>query len=142
MWLGNVCQNRGPIGLLMVCALVVGCTGIDRHDPFEILPDADSGTISEGNHRRQQFQIDRDPAALNWLLAHELDTGMSLAAVNEALGESGERVFDDEDLKRHANQYQQTDIGYKWGPDTKGRSVVLFFRDGKLVNFDPDEFRK
>ncbi len=128
--------------LVVGCGLAIGgCTGIDRHDPFEILADGDPGTMSEANARRQEFQVDREPAALTWLLSHEIETGMSLASVNDALGESGERVFDDESLKRNANQYLQTDIGFKWGPDTNGRSVVLFFRDGKLVNFDPTEFR-
>lgn len=129
--------------LSVSCALaILGCSGIDRQDPFEIFPDEDQGSVSEADNHRQQFQIHRDPKALNWLMSHEIETGMSLASVNDILGESGERVFNDTSLKRNANQYQETDIGFKWGPDTNGRSIVLFFRDGKLVNFDPEEFHR
>lgn len=126
--------------LCIAGALICGCAAIDWQDPLNlgVSPVHESEAIA-GDYR-MQYLTQRDPKALNWLLAHRVVNGMTVAAVGEALGERGEDVVDDAALKT-GGYYLQTDDGYSWGPDTNGRSVVLFFRDGKLVNFDPDEFR-
>ncbi len=120
----------------------LGCARIDLQspDPLGIFPRVDAVSPQQASSHRSEFQIDRSSKALSWLLAHQVENGMTVAAVNEVLGESGELYLNDQSLKNNAGQYHQTDVGYRWGPDASGRSVVLFFRDGKLVNFDPEEF--
>ena len=41
---------------------------------------------------------------------------------------------------RNGGHYRENDVLYKWGPDNEGRTILLAFRDDKLVNFDPDFF--
>ena len=65
---------------------------------------------------------------------------MQLHEVEQVLGEPGERETDMSRLKSDGI-YQTTDLVYKWGPDQSGHSVVLFFRDGHLVNFDRQSFK-
>lgn len=89
---------------------------------------------------REQFQVDRDPVAFNWLLRNRVRTGMTVGEVSEALGDSGEEFLNSQGLKKNANEYQTTDVAYRWGPDSQGRSVILFFRDGKLIQFNPNDF--
>lgn len=125
----------------LLALLLGGCASWAELSPV-LLPTPERHSPAEVEQQQRQFHIDSDPAAFNWLLAHQVENGMTVAMVNEALGSEGLREFDDADMKRNGGHYQQTDIGYKWGPDRNGRAVVLFFRDGKLVNFDPDEFRQ
>ncbi len=89
---------------------------------------------------RDEFQVNRDHKALYWLLANRIQTGMQLHEVEQVLGEPGERETDMSRLKSDGI-YQTTDLVYKWGPDQSGHSVVLFFRDGHLVNFDRQSFK-
>ncbi|MDP1796087.1 MAG: hypothetical protein Q8K78_01325 [Planctomycetaceae bacterium] len=89
---------------------------------------------------RESFQVDRDPTAFSWLLAHRVRNGMTVSEVSEALGDSGEEFSNSQALKKNANEYQATDIAYRWGPDAQGRSVILFFRDGHLIQFNPRDF--
>ncbi len=89
---------------------------------------------------RDDFQLHRDHKALYWLLANRIQTGMQLHEVEQVLGEPGERETDMSRLKSDG-VYQTTDLVYKWGPDQTGHSVVLFFRDGHLVNFNRDSFK-
>lgn len=90
---------------------------------------------------RERFQTDRDPAALDWLLANAIDAGMSLGEVEQILAEEGQRVRDDRWVKTNGGYYRSGDVVYKWNPDSSGRSIYLVFREDKLVNFNPDEFK-
>ncbi len=65
---------------------------------------------------------------------------MPRGEISQILGEDGERVHDDARFKRNGGHYRENDAIWKWGPDNKGQSLFLAFRDGKLVNFDPDQF--
>jgi hypothetical protein len=138
-WWSGRTGRWGLVAGGVVC-LGIGCAQLDPRVVNAVWPNRQGATDAETGSHRSRFQIDRDPESLNWLLAREVHNGMSVA-VNEVLGESGEEVEHAGEMKRGGGQYQQTDVGYKWGPDTNGRSVVLFFREGKLVNFDPEEFR-
>ena len=90
---------------------------------------------------RERFQTDRDPDALNWLLANAIDAGMSLSEVEQVLAEEGQHVYDDRWVKTNGGYYRSGDLVYKWNPDSRGRSIYLVFREDKLVNFNPDEFK-
>lgn len=121
-------------------ASIVGCSvlhqaGVPGLEQY--VKDPHAPRVAE---EREKYQVHHDGQSLNWLLAHRVHTGQSVAEVSGILGEEGERYWNDTALK-NGGAYLQTDEGYRWGPDSNGRSVILFFRDGKLVNFNPDEFR-
>ena len=116
----------------------------------ETMPDWDSGMasgthraekrVSKAEHQRMLFLTDRDPDALNWILKHRLQSGMSRASVEKELGEEGEFQESSKWLKATGGSFRTTDDAYKWGPDKTGRSVYLMFRDDVLVNFHPEDF--
>ena len=91
--------------------------------------------------KRKTFQTTRSREALHWLLAHRIQSGMSHGEVSRVLGEEGVREFNDRWLKNQGSQIQVSDIIYRFGPDNAGQSIYLAFRDDKLVNFEPDNFR-
>jgi len=127
---------------LFAAALFVGCAELPT---LSNLPGISSPKISESDTAkyRYDFQTDRTPAALNWLLVNRIQNGQSVAEIGQILGETGEREMADRELKTSGDgHYLETDIAYRWGPDASGRTIVLFFRDGKLVNFNPDEIQR
>lgn len=88
---------------------------------------------------RNRYQADRSPRAQRWLLAHGVQRQMTVAEINTVFGEDGERVYDDAWLKK-GSSYRSDDVVFRWGPDRRGRSVYLVFRNERLINFDPKEF--
>jgi hypothetical protein len=135
-------KNVLPWGLVLACAGLAGCGGLPKFTLPGLGSPRDAATEQALSEYRYQFQVDRSPEAFNWLLTHCIENGQSVAEVGQVLGETGEREFSDRAMKSHSGHYLETDTGYRWGPDANGRSVVLFFRDGKLVHFDPDELRR
>ena len=119
-------------------ALLEGCEGLHEMNIAK-WGDTQDGHKQEEVHRKQ-YQADRDPAALRWLLAHRIHTSMRVEEVNNVLGEEGAREYNDNWLTTKGGQYRTDDKVYKWGPDANGRSVYLVFRDGRLTNFDPSEY--
>lgn len=121
--------------LCLSASLAIGCGSPP------VLPGFAREDVSQQDVVRyqQRFLIDGAPEALDWLLAHRIENGMSVDEVSEVLGDTGEKLEQDGQYKNNGGLYQTTDQGYRWGPDRKGRSVTLFFRDGRLVHFDPDE---
>jgi hypothetical protein len=89
---------------------------------------------------REKFLTERDHDALYWLLAHRIGNGMRVRQVEDVLGEPGEHEPDTTRIQSDG-LYHTTDLAYRWGPDRRGDSVMLFFRDGYLVNFNPDDYR-
>lgn len=130
-----------PAGISLLVCLFAGCAGVNLQDALLGASSRPAATAAEISERRTAYLIDRDPAAFRWLLSTQLENGMSVTAVSDVLGEQGELYTDDRELKTHGGQYHQTDVAYRWGPDSRGRSVILLFRDGKLIHFDPAEFR-
>ena len=74
------------------------------------------------------------------LLQNRVENGMTPAEISHVLGEEGERVYEDGWIKNRGGHYQAGDETWKWGPDRKGNSVYLVFRESRLVNFDASEF--
>ena len=127
---------------LLVVALLSGCETLEQSSLGRMLPfGAKTNHSPQATEHRQKFLNERDPDAFRWLLSHRLHNEMSVQQVEHELGESGERRNDDREYKTNGGYYQTTDVGYQWGPDRQGHTVVLFFRDGKLINFDPDELQ-
>jgi hypothetical protein len=89
---------------------------------------------------REQYLTERDPEALQWLLANRVRQGMTVDEVSEVLGQDGRREFDDGKLKKGNPAFRADDKTYRWGPDSSGRAIFFIFRDGTLVDFDPREF--
>ena len=128
--------------LCFCCVLAAGCESLDTAGVSLTARPADdgSGSRSEEQYRRQ-YQTSRDPEAMRWLLAHRIESGMSVVDVNHVLGEEGTRALNDRWVKTNGGHYRSGDVVYKWGPENQGKSVYLVFRDGHLVNFDPNEYR-
>jgi hypothetical protein len=133
-------------GLLLagaLCAaatLFVGCTATGMTTPQALAKASPEDSAKKTpDSQRRLYQVERDPAALRWLLAHCVHRQMSVKEINDAIGEDSARVHDDTWVKR-GNGYREDDTVYRWGPDKNGRNVYLVFREGKLINFDPKEF--
>ncbi|MSR56301.1 MAG: hypothetical protein EXS05_01335 [Planctomycetaceae bacterium] len=97
---------------------------------------------ADARDHRTKYVASRDSASLNWLLAHKIDSGMSLADVCKVLGEQGELEERKNWITNRGGNYQIGDDVYAFGPDNKGRKLYLVFRENMLVNFDPTEFEK
>ena len=122
--------------------LVVGCQTLHNAGlpGLESFLKRDTQQLAFEQSKRDQFVLERDHKALFWLLANRIENGMNLADVEMAMGEPGELETGMGHLKT-GGLYQTTDLAYKWGPDLSGYTAILFFRDGKIVNFNPKEYR-
>lgn len=134
-------NTSGSSSALIVALALTGCqsAGSELLPGLQALLDGKSSVMDEETHRRE-FQKSRSPKEMNWLLRNSINAGMAVSEVSKVLGEEGRRVYDDGWIKRGGGHYQSGDKAWKWGPDREGRSVFLVFRDGKLVNYDPNEF--
>lgn len=123
--------------LLLLAGLLLAVSGCGTAGLSGYLQDFGQNrtTFRDIEEHRAKFIRDRDPASFRWLLTHTIDNGMTVHEINQALGDNGERMDRDQELKAHQNEYLQTDVAYKWGPDRDGQSVILFFREGRLVHF-------
>lgn len=127
---------------MLTIALLSGCESFEQSSLSRMLPFGKKTNLAPQEvEQRQKFMNERDPEAFRWLLSQRIHNEMSAEQVAHVLGESGERRLNDREYKTNGGFYQTTDVGYQWGPDRTGHTVVLFFRDGKLINFDPAEFR-
>lgn len=116
----------------------MGCESLTESK--SLFTSAENDHEAQAEEHRMRFLKDRNSADLNWLLANAVKSGMSRGEISQVLGEDGQRVRDDARFKRNGGHYRENDTIWKWGPDNKGQSIFLAFRDNKLVNFDPDEF--
>ncbi|MBI3862783.1 MAG: hypothetical protein HY290_12910 [Planctomycetia bacterium] len=89
---------------------------------------------------RQEYVGTHSRQSMRWLLGHCVELGMTYDDVSKIMGEEGTRETHDRAFKSHGGSYYLDDEMYAW-KDDKGRAVYLGFREGKLVNFDPSEFR-
>lgn len=127
--------------LILLCALVAGCESMPTVALSELTFGSGEAMQKQEEQHRRKYQESRDPEARDWLFANVVTSGMSRSEITRILGEEGRRVYDDGRFKNDGGHYQMDDEVWKWGPDSKGHSVFLVFRDGKLANFDPNEFR-
>ena len=100
---------------------------------------AKAGVHEEEQHR-QSYQKSRDPEDLRWLLANRISSGMSVSEVGRIIGQEGRRLYDDTWIKKGGGYYQSGDEAWKWEQDRNGQSLILVFREGRLVNFDPADY--
>ncbi|MBI1314058.1 hypothetical protein GC176_22410 [bacterium] len=135
--------RRFPVLIFAMAASVCGCSSISNPgvNSLASLFDTESQQREEELHR-SRFQETRSPSDLQWLMRNCIQTGMTPTEISRVIGEDGERVFDDSWIKTRGGHYYAGDHTWKWGPDRKGNSIYLVFRNNKLVNFNPDEFRQ
>lgn len=132
---------------LMVCfggLMLFGVTGCDTLSKagvpgLESYVKRDPEEVKFENAKREEFALHHDHKALYWLMANRIESGMRLSEVEQILGESGEDVSD-QSYGKKGGIHQTTDLAYSWGPDSDGRSVILFFRDGYLTNFNRKDY--
>lgn len=91
--------------------------------------------------KQTAYRLEGDAAAIRWLLAHRIESGMTLDEVEAELGTDGEPVHGAAFKNKGGTRFQVTDSVYKWGPDAKGDAYYLVFRDERLLNFDRRQFR-
>lgn len=135
---------RSGIQLFVAACLLVSAAGCGTltGSGFSNLNDlfrSGSSHKDEETHR-QKYQKDRDPAELQWLLANKIESGMTVSEVSRTIGEDGRRLYDDNWIKTGGGYYQSGDEVWKWNPDRNGQSLILVFREGRLVNFDPTDY--
>jgi hypothetical protein len=137
-------SNLRLLRLVTVAVLsfsVSGCGSISARN----LPDFDDmfgtkSSIRDEEQHRQNFQKSRKPENLQWLLANRISSGMSVSEVGRIIGEEGRRLYDDNWIKKGSGHYQSGDEAWKWDQDRNGQSLILVFREGRLVNFDPADY--
>lgn len=135
-------RTRG-LAALVVAAGLLASAGCLQSLKIPGIPDpaAAEAEAQKAREQRRLYQSEKDPRAIRWLLGHRLKQGMQRGLVNRILGEDGERRYNDAALKERNDGSRLSDETYQWGPDAEGNSYVLFFRNDRLVNFNPKDYR-
>jgi hypothetical protein len=134
-------NNRRGAALVLAACFALPGMGCEMPDLAQGSRERVLAKASAASDRRERFLADGDAQAVRWLLANRVGSGMTRDEVNDALGQHGERVYDDDWLKSGTPGVLGTDHAYRWGPDSDGQTYYLFFRDDRLVNHDPAEYR-
>lgn len=133
-----------PCIVLLTTAACAGCearTWVRTLNDAFSMQDHRPGPREEEKHRRE-WRATKSRDSLYWLLENCVTSGMSYDDVCRVLGEEGAHEPRDNWVKTKSEFYQLGDDVYCFGPDNKGRSLYLVFREGALINFEPDDFRK
>jgi len=130
---------------LALCAGLALCTGCEsglKNVKLPGIPTAEEleAETDKAEQERQRYRTEHDPQAIRWLLANRVRQGMTLEQVNRILGEDGQRLYNDAHLKNRTTGTRLTDVTYQWGPDSDGQVYVLFFRNDRLLNFNPGDY--
>jgi hypothetical protein len=108
------------------------------NDSFAATDQPDSKT--EEAHRQEYIET-HSHESMYWLLSHCVEMGMSKKKVCHILGEEGTPETGDRRLLAGGGNYRVGDEMFSFGPDSKGKTVYLAFREDRLVNFDRAEFK-
>jgi len=128
----------GTVGVVAIALVaILGCQTLHEAGVpgLEQYAKVDHEAIEKGRSCREKFAVHRDHDSLYWLLAHRIKNGMTLEEVEDVIGESGEYTTDFK-IKDTDGTHQTTDSAYKWGPDSTGKSVVIWFRERRVCNFN------
>jgi hypothetical protein len=138
--------RMGRTGLVCVWLATLGLAGCESpawtkslNESFGIRDDS-SGPRTEEDHRREYVKT-HSRKAMRWLLYRCVKQGMSYEQVCHILGEDGERETNDRWLKTGGANIRVDDLVYSFGPDSEGHMLYLYFREDRLINFDPSEFK-
>ena len=138
----GIIQNALSLAVIALIA-VLGCETLHNAGVpgLEAYVKVDPEVVERERSCREKFSVNHDHESLYWLLANRVSNGMKLREVEEVLGEAGEYTKDFKGIGSEGIR-QTTDSAYKWGPDNSGFSVVIWFRDGHVSNFNPKDYRK
>lgn len=132
--------GKGILYSLVLLSSLAGCesSGWNTRLMEAFSPDQSPNADIEEKHRTA-YALDRSREDLYWLLANRVDAGMARQQVDGILGEEGVREPNGQWAR--GGDFQVNDDVYRYGPDSTGQSVYLVFREGHLVNYDPEDFR-
>ncbi|HEY2253866.1 MAG TPA: hypothetical protein VGH74_22480 [Planctomycetaceae bacterium] len=109
------------------------------NDSFFAATDHPSAKTEESH--RQEYVATHSHESMRWLLSNCVEMGMSYKKVCHIMGEEGTPVAGDNRVLSGGGNYRLGDEVYAFGPDTKGKTVYLAFREDRLVNYDRSEFK-
>lgn len=129
----NVCT----ILLLLGLFASLGCESGLRNFKLPGIPTAGElrAKEQEADRHRAEFRKSGSRKSIRWLLANVVQQGMTLSDVEEQIGDQAKLVDNDAHLKEGNRSLRLTDQTYKWG------EYYLFFRNERLVNHNPAEYR-
>ena len=136
----SVFRPAPVLGVLLVCLAGFGCESTSLNSSLlETLAGRPVVSEQELSQRRASYIEHHNREDLYWLLQNCVTTGMGVHEVAGVIGETPE-------LEPHSQWLKQADFRvddkvYKFGPDSQGQSVYLLFREGRLINHNPDEYR-
>lgn len=128
------------LGVLLLSLAWLGCESTSLNSTFlETLAGRPVVSEKEMARRRALYIEHHNREDLHWLLQNCVTTGMGVHEVAGVIGETPE-------LEPHSQWLKQADFRvddkvYKFGPDSQGQSIYLLFREGRLINHNPDEYR-
>jgi hypothetical protein len=132
----------GPLCAWLAAMALTGCESPSwTHSLNESFNAKEEGRPRTEEEHRKEYIATHSRKSMRWLLAHRVNTGMSYQNVCHVLGEDGKREERDRWLKTGGVNIRIDDEVYSFGPDSDGRILYLFFRDDRLINFEPEEFR-
>jgi protein involved in sex pheromone biosynthesis len=126
--------------LMLLAGMMVGCQSMKPDSLVDKIVnpnrEADEKHKEEENQHRMSYQESHNSEDAEWLLANCVHTGLTVKEINHIMGEEGvEEEFPKKYLTKDGH-YLTSDNVYKWGPDSSGKTYVLVFREGLLVNYD------
>lgn len=132
----------GQLRWLIILA-AAGCCGCESPGWVKSLGDAlgsspENSAQAEARYQ-EEYAATRSRTAMYWLLANRVESGMGYLDVCRVLCQEGASEPAERWVK--GSGYQIGDEVYRFGPDNHGQSVYLVFREGRLVNFDPERFK-
>lgn len=136
----GVLRRISVLGVVLVCWTGAGCESTSLNTSLlESLAGRPVVSEKEQAQRRAAYIENHNREDLYWLLQNCVTTGMGVHEVAGVIGETPE-------LEPHSQWLKQADFRvddkvYKFGPDSQGQSVYLLFREGRLINHNPDEYR-
>lgn len=133
-------RSRPVLAAALLSSLLCGCQslgGLTHELVYGFEPD-DYSQLEEKH--RKLYQTERSRDSLHWLLANRVRQGMTHADIARVIGEDGTYEENARWLKANSTIYREDDELFRFGPDDRGQSIYLPFREGKLVNFDPRQF--
>lgn len=92
---------------------------------------------SEEQAHRARYRSTGSSADLEWLMKNRIENGLTVNSVNNILGEKGDLIEPAEGISQAGGETGSTDGTYMYGPDDRGRTYHLTFRNSRLVDFNP-----
>jgi hypothetical protein len=126
--------------MLLVAACCCGCESPGWVKSLGKALGSSSEEAAQAEQRHQEeYVATRSRSAMHWLLANRIESGMAYLDVCRVMCQEGSAEPAERWVKGQG--YQVGDEVYRFGPDNQGQSVYLVFREGRLVNFDPERFK-